>query len=310
MLSRVANRLYWSARYLERSEGLARMINAYTHFILDTPKSAGVSWDVLISIIDAEPVYFSRYKKVTENNVIKFLLSDEENLASLKASVSFARENLRTTRDVLPEEAWELVNELHLHTKLNVEEAVKRRNRYDFLDEIMLRNMQIDGLFDGSMNRDRSFEFIRLGRYLERCDMATRVADVGIAGLPDEEGPEVDLEISLWANMLTSLSATSAFRREVGPITEPHEATNFIFNYPDFPRSVRYCLDRVERVLRGFKNNEASIRVVEKIFAKLDRFDAKRLSNKQIHRVIDQIQLELNQLNTTIADTWFFPENK
>ncbi|MBT5331811.1 MAG: alpha-E domain-containing protein [Porticoccaceae bacterium] len=310
MLSRVANRLYWSARYLERSEGLARMINAYTHFILDTPRSSGAGWDVLIKIIDAEPVYFSRYTKLTEQNVIKFLLADEENLASLKASVSFARENMRTTRDVLPEEAWELVNELHLYTKLNVEQAVKRKGRYDFSEEIVLRNMQIDGLFDGSMNRDHSFEFIRLGRYLERCDMATRITDVGIAALQEKEGNDVNLEMSLWANLLASLSATSAYRREVGPIIEPHEATNFIFNYPDFPRSVRYCLDRVERVIRGFKNNEASVASLEKMYAKLDRFDAKRLSDEQIHRVIDQIQLELNRLNTTIASTWFFPESK
>lgn len=310
MLSRVANRLYWSARYLERSEGLARMISAYTHFILDTPKSSGVGWEVLINIIEAEPAYFSRYSKITENNVIKFLLSDEENLGSLKASVSFARENLRTTRDVLPEEAWELVNELHLYTKLNVDEAVKRRSRHDFMEEIMLRNMQIDGLFDGSMNRDRSFEFIRLGRYLERCDMATRAADVGIAGLPDEDGTEASLEISLWANLLTSLSATSAYRREVGPIIEPAEVTNFVFNYPHFPRSIRYCLDRVDRVIQGFGNNQASLAILGRMYKKLDKFDAQKLSKDQIHTVVDQIQLELHRLNTTIADTWFFPENK
>ena len=310
MLSRVANRLYWSARYLERSEGLARMISAYTHFILDTPKSSGVGWEVLINIIDAEPAYFSRYSKITENNVLKFLLSDEENFGSLRASVSLARENLRTTRDVLPEEAWELVNELNLFTKLNVEEAVKRRSRYDFFEEIMLRNMQIDGLFDGSMNRDRSFEFIRLGKYLERCDMATRIADVGVAALPDEGALEHDIEISLWANLLTSLSATSAYRREIGPIVEPAEVTNFIFNYPDFPRSIRYCLDRVDRVIQGLGENQASSVILGRMYKKLDKFDAQKLSKTQIHSVIDQIQLELQRLNTTIADTWFFPENK
>ncbi len=310
MLSRVANRLYWSARYLERSEGTARMVNAYTHFILDLPKSNPVGWDVLIRIIEAEPAYFSRYKKLSEQNVIKFLLIDEENLGSLLASVTFARENLRTTRDVLPEEAWELVNELHIYTKRNAVEAVKRRGRHEFLEEIMLRNIQIDGLFDGSMNRDRSFEFIRLGRYLERCDMATRIADVGIAGLPDEDSAELDLEISLWVNLLTSLSATSAYRREVGPIVEPSEVTDFIFNYPHFPRSVRYCLDRVERAISGFNHNDSSMAILGRMRKKLDRFDAKKLSKSQIHEVIDQIQLELNRLNTTIADTWFFPENR
>ena len=310
MLSRVANRLYWSARYLERSEGLARMINAYSHFILDTPTSADISWDVLVKIIEGEQGYYSRYSKVTENNVIKFLVSDEENLGSLQASVKFARENMRTTRDVLPEEAWELVNEMNIFVENEVDDALKRRSRFDFLQSVMKQNMQIDGLFDGSMNRDRPFEFIRLGRYLERCDMTTRIADVGIAGLPDNEETLPALEISLWSNLLTSLSATSAYRREIGPVVEPAEVTNFVFNYPDFPRSIRYCLDRVDRVIQGFGNNQASSVVLGRLYKKLDKFDAQKLSKTRIHAVIDQIQLELNSLNTTIADTWFFPEHK
>lgn len=310
MLSRVANRLYWSARYLERSENLARMVNAYSQFILDTPKSSSAHWDVLIKIIDGEDTYFSRYSKVTENNVIKFLLSDEDNLGSIRSSVQSARENMRTTRDVLPEESWELVNELNIFVQNGVDEAIKRRSRYDFLQEIMLQNMQIDGLFDGSMNRDRSFEFIRLGRYMERCDMTTRIADVGIAAMPDDEEALPALEVTLWSNLLTSLSATSAYRRQVGPIVEPAEVVNFVFNYADFPRSMRYSLDRVERVLARFKDNDGSMAGLGKIRKKLDRFDAHKRSKEQIHQLIDDIQLELNRLNTTIADTWFFPDGK
>ena len=310
MLSRVANRLYWSARYLERTEGVARMISSYSQFILDTPKSANVGWDVLIRIIEREEQYFSRYSKISENNVIKFLLSDEENLGSIQASVKYARENMRTTRDVLPEQAWELVNELKIFVDSKVENAVVRKNRYDFLQEVMLQNMQIDGLFDGSMNRDRSFEFIRLGRYLERCDITTRIADVGIAGLPDEDEALPALEVALWSNMLTSLSATSAYRRQIGPIVEPAEVIDFIFNYADFPRSIRYCLERVERVLARFSDNNDSMAILGRIQKKLDKFKAKRRNKAQVHQLIDEIQIELNRLNTTISDTWFFPENK
>ncbi len=309
MLSRVANRLYWAARYLERSAGLSRVISAYTQFIMDTPKSAPVDWDVLIKIIDGESAYFSRYSKVTEHNVIKFLLSDEENLGSIKASVKSARENVRTTRDVLPEEAWELINELKLFVDINVEEAVKRRSRYDFLDGVMLQNLQIDGLFDSSMNRDRSFEFIRLGRYLERCDMATRAAAVGIASYSEGE-QSADLDISVWSNILDSLSATSAYRRQIGPLVEAPEVVNFVFNGQDFPRSVRYCLDRVERVISNFKNNEACMKILARMQPRLDKFDAHRMNNKKIDKVIEQIQLDLHKLNAAIADTWFFPEVK
>jgi len=310
MLSRVANRLYWSARYLERSEGLARVVNAYTHFILDTPKTKGVDWDVLIRIVEAEDAYFSRYQKVTEQNVIRFLLSNEDNLGSLRSSVIFARENMRTTRDALPEKAWELINELNLYTKLNVEDAVKRRNRHDFLDQIILHNMQLDGLFDGSMNRSRPFEFIRLGKYMERCDMATRIAHVGIIGLPQTEGSYSGLQISLWANLLDSLSATSAYRQEIGPIVEPAEVTNFVFKHPDFPRSIRFSLLRLERIVDHLKDSKPCLTILHRMHTKLDKFDAQKLSRDKVQAFIDKIQKDLNLLNESIANTWFFPEEK
>ena len=141
MLSRVANRLYWAGRYLERSEDVARVISAYTQFIMDTPVGGTSGWHTLIKVIDGEEGYYKRYTKVTEQNVIKYLYVDEENPGSLAASIRFARENMRTTRDVMPEEAWELMNELNLYVRQHVDEGIKRRNRYHFLEEVMLRNM-------------------------------------------------------------------------------------------------------------------------------------------------------------------------
>ena len=310
MLSRVANRLYWSARYLERSEGIARMVSAYTHFILDTPKTHGIGWEVLINIVEGEDAYFSRYSKITEQNVIRFLLSNEDNPASLRSSIIFARENMRTTRDVLPEKAWELVNELNLYTKRNVDAATKRGNRHDFLDQIMLHNLQLDGLFDGSMNRKKPFDFMRLGRYMERCDMATRIANVGIVGLPQKEGVASSLEMSLWANLLDSLSATSAYRREIGPIVSPTDATNFLFKYQHFPRSIRYSLGRVERVVQHLKDSDHCLALLKRINKKLDKFDAQKLSTEEIHVFIDQIQVDLSLLDNSIARAWFFPERQ
>ena len=307
MLSSVANRLYWAGRYLERSEDMARVVRAYTQFVMDTPRGGSLGWDILIKIIDGEPAYFSRYKRVTEPNVVKFMLMDEENPGAVAESIRCARENMRTTRDVMPEEAWELMNELNLYVRQNVDSAIRRRGRYDFLEEVMLRNMQLDGLFDGTMNRDRSFQFIRLGRYLERCDMTTRILDAGALLLPDEDQlPAV--EISLWSNLLSSLSATSAYRRHEGPIIQPVETIDFVFNHDQFPRSVRYCLERMERVLDGFSNPGNSLLILGSIYKRLDRFNPKRASRQQVHKLIDQIQLELANLNTTIAATWFNPE--
>ena len=154
------------------------------------------------------------------------------------------------------------------------------------------------------MNRDRSFQFIRLGRYLERCDMVTRIADVGTAALSDDLHIPA-IEISLWSNLLASLSATSAYRRQIGPIIEPFEVIDFVFNYNQFPRSVRYSLDRIERIIQGFSNNTEALKTVGAIYKKLDRFQARKKSREQLHEFIDLIQYDLAHLNTTIDSTWF-----
>ena len=314
MLSRVADRLYWGARYLERSEGLAHAVSAYTQFILDVPKDPRFRWDILIKIIDGEAGYYSRYSKVTENNVIKYIFLDEENLGSLKASVRFARENLRTTRDVLPEEAWELVNELYLKVNNEVDGAVKRSKRFAFLEEVMLRRLQISGLYDGSMNRDQSYDFIRLGSYLERCDMTTRMLDIGMripAETVENEGEQAESrDISLWSNLLDSLSAKGAYRRYIGPIVEPIEVVEFLFKYEEFPRSVRYCLNRIHRLLSRFNNHSAAIAIVEKMIRKLERFNVRKRSQDEIHAFIDALQYDLIHLHTKIEATWFNPEKK
>ena len=107
MLSRVAERLYWMARYLERAEDTARLISAYNHLILDLPKGVELGWDVLIKTIDAEAEVASVYQTATESNIINFLLTDDRNASSIRLSIKAARENVRTTRDVLPAQAWE-----------------------------------------------------------------------------------------------------------------------------------------------------------------------------------------------------------
>lgn len=310
MLSRVANRIFWAARYLERAANTSRIISAYTQFIMDVPRNSCAGWDILIKTIDGEDEFYARYAKVTEYNVIKFLFLDPENPSSILACVRGARENIRITRDVMPAETWELLNEFKLFLDQEMESSIRRRNRYRFLDEVMLRTMQLSGLFYGSMHRDRSFQFLQLGRYLERCDMTTRLIDVGTADLADDRDLQTGLEVSLWANLLDSLSATSAYRREIGPLIEPAEVINFAVDNQQFPRSVRHCLDQVERLIDSLGNNSDCKSILGKANKMLDRFDAHKLSRQQLHLFIDNFQLELSHLNHTIAATWFFPEQR
>nr|MDJ0642377.1 alpha-E domain-containing protein [Erythrobacter sp.] len=181
MLSSVAERLYWTARYLERAETTARLTNAYTQFVLDIPHGLEPGWKSLISIIDGNAAFEARFKNYTERNVLKFLVADAANPGSVCHAINAARENVRTTRDCLPESCWQLVNELHLYAREFGATTLTRRHRFEVLGRIIARLQQITGLIHSSMTRDQAYRFLRLGTYVECADMTSRVVDVAFA---------------------------------------------------------------------------------------------------------------------------------
>lgn len=117
MLSRVAERVYWLARYIERIENTARLVQTHSQLMLDMPKNVGLSWYTLIEITSNEAFFTDQYDAKTERNCCWALLGDRDNSASLISSLWWARENVRTARDSLPSETWRYVNELYLMVK-------------------------------------------------------------------------------------------------------------------------------------------------------------------------------------------------
>ena len=118
MLSRVAQRVYWMARYIERAEDTARLVSAYNHLIMDIPRGSQPGWEILVRILDADPVFDDWFRVRNEQNVLRLLIGEAEAECSIPFAVNAARENVRTTRDVIPDEVWELVNELDTHRQV------------------------------------------------------------------------------------------------------------------------------------------------------------------------------------------------
>jgi len=123
MLSRVAESLYWMARYLERAENTARFINSTTQVLLDLPRGASFGWDVLLKVAGLDALYDEYYGKPNEADIMRFLILDERNPSSIVASIHSARENTRTFREVLPMEIWERINGLYLYIRDNAGRA-------------------------------------------------------------------------------------------------------------------------------------------------------------------------------------------
>jgi len=305
MLSRVADRLYWMARYLERAEDTARLTQAYTHLIMDIPEGAEPGWEILVQILDAQPIFGARARAYNEQNVLRFLIADEENFSSISQCIKGARENVRTTRDVLPDEVWENVNELHIYCQEWAEKSVGRRNRHRFLDEVIGRCQMINGLMMSTLCRDHAYRFIKLGALLERADMTTRVIDVGAGALLGDERHHSSVDPLIWASVLQSLSAMGTYRRTIGPLVEVNEVVDFVFREEALPRSVKFCLNGIRKELLPLKHNREALKVLDRSRRSLSRFHPESSTREELHAFIDAFQANLITLGSVIDETWF-----
>jgi uncharacterized alpha-E superfamily protein len=307
MLSRVAENLYWLARYVERAENTARIVTVNANLLLDLPKGVAPGWRPLVDITGANALFEELHKDYGERQVVRFLLAEERHAGSILTALSAARENCRTIRDIVPREFWEQINGLHLFASDKLQQGLAKTGRNAYLRELVLRCQTLAGLLDGTMLHDQGFEFLRLGRYLERADMTTRIADVQSANLlptADEGRPYDNIQ---WVSVLKSMTAYQMYRRSEQVRVQRAPVLRFIFKNPQFPRSVRWCIDHARAGLEQLPRNEASLREVGRTLRLLDGVDLPALSQAELHDFVDDVQLGIANLHDEIAATWFPP---
>jgi uncharacterized alpha-E superfamily protein len=309
MLSRVAERLYWMARYIERAENTARLVNVYANLLLDLPRTVRLGWRPLVVITANETPFDGHYQRGTERNVVKFLLGDDFNPGSILACLSQARENMRTTRDVVPLEAWEQVNELFHYARDNLRGGIGRRGRYHFLRIIIRGCQQLTGLLFGIMSHDSGYEFIRLGRNLERADMSTRILAAGAFNLiRDQNAHLTPFDNILWMNVLRSLSAYQMYRLHVRNRVRGVDVVSYLLQDRQFPRAVHACLDEISGSLQNLPNHEAPLRSVARLQRHVAQAQIANLVDSTLHDFIDDLQGEIGSIHFAIMETWFLME--
>nr|WP_296748782.1 alpha-E domain-containing protein [Thioalkalivibrio sp.] len=307
MLSRVAERLYWLARYIERAENTARMVMSFNLVSLDMPKTVKLSWKGLVAVTGTDDIFDEHYQRDDERNCVKFLLADHYNPSSVFSSLKSARENVRTTRDLVPSEAWEIVNELYLFARDNMDAGIGKRGRYQFLSEIVQRCQTLTGLLAGCMSHDPAYDFIRLGRNLERADMTSRQIDVGairfLKKASDDPSPYDGL---LWTSILRSQSGFQMYRQHVKRRINGADVVRFLLQDIPFPRAVAHALRYVQEALERLPRNEVPLRLVMQARRHALGADVDQLiSEDRLHDFLDSLQQDIAEIHDAIVDTWF-----
>jgi uncharacterized alpha-E superfamily protein len=243
VLARVGEQLYWASRYLERAEGVARVLREHTHLLIDLPTSVPLTWEPLLEMTGDRPAR-GFAPGTGEAAVVRFLVWSADNPGGIAVSVGRAREDLRGCREVIPTEAWEVVNDLHLSMASRRGEGVDRRGRARLLDRVIADHQRYLGILLGTMSRDLAFTLMRLGRHIERAALTTRVLDVRAASLigPSDRERYEDVQ---WIGVLRSLSALHMYHRATTEPVSAEGAMRFLLLDPVFPRSVAHCLTSV-----------------------------------------------------------------
>lgn len=306
MLARVAETLYWMARYMERAENMARLINVNANLILDIPKKTVLGWEPLIDITGTRNVYVERYDNFEERSVMKYLISDADSPVSIANSLKWARENARTVRDVIPREAWEQINALNHYAKDQLNVAMSKRGRFSYLNEIILRNQTIVGLLSGTVNRDQGYIFIRMGRNLERADMTSRIIDVRSANLLTEESLELrPFENIQWMSVLKSLTAYQMYRQAMQARIRRSDVVKFLFQSQRFPRSILFCVQQMERCVQQLPDFENSLRRIHQAKRLIQGAELQAYDQGMLHEFIDHIQIEMNHIHEALNEQYF-----
>ncbi|MGD9808511.1 MAG: alpha-E domain-containing protein [Deferribacterales bacterium] len=311
MLSRLANRVYWLSRYTERALNSAKIANSYGNLILDLPIGTEVGWHTLIAINDADALFDELYGERTEENIMQFLLFDERYAGSIYSSICYARENARTSRDILPSETWEIINGLYLNMKNEKCEKVSRSRRYIFLNSVMHNIMRMEGMLNGGLSRNNTYRFIILGRNLERADTTTRVLDVGSQLLSDGTSSLLKShEGVIWMNILRSMNAYQMYRQEVRRKVVGKDVVKFLLFNEEFPRSVTFCVEQIMKYASKLNEPMDIIAMVNSLEKEIHSVSTEDLTAEGVNRHMDELQKLLSDLNNVIEEKWFYNNNE
>ena len=247
MLGKTAGGLYWMSRYLERSENIARLIEAGQRIALT--RSSDDDEDEWLSVMQTAGVnvgYSQYYDEVTRDQAIDWMLRDKDNPSSVLSVMEAARNNARLVRTALTREVWESINAAWMRLKEALARKVSERDLPEVLQLIRQRSAFVRGAMHGTMLRNDIYNFARIGTFVERADSTARILDVKYyVLLPSATAVGSSIDNVQWQTILRSVSAEGGFQMIYGQNPRPREIAQFLILDRQLPRSLAFCCDKI-----------------------------------------------------------------
>lgn len=299
MLSRIAESLFWIGRYIERSDGTARILDVHLQLLLEDPWiEENLACRSLLSVMGTE---VDDTAEVTRADVLTILAVDRNQPASIAYSLGAARENARRAREVVNTELWEVLNT----TRARMPRKVASDKVHEFFTWVRERSALAVGIVESATNRDEAYRFFTLGRSIERADMTARL--LATRSLTEASGPS-------WTTILRSVGAYEAYLRTYRGMPSAQKAAEYLLLDRLFPRSILYSVTRAEQQLREIEPrtdrvgvSDQALRLLGQIRSELEyRPVADLITDLPAH--MDAVQRTTTSVSEAIRNR-YFPTN-
>ena len=314
LLSRYAEALFWLARYMERVENLARVLDVTDTFVRHGVDQSG--WRSVIQINADEERFTALYGQANAETVAQFYLAERENPNSILSSLFAARENARTLRPLIPIEMWNQINVFYNRVRqLSKDDCVP--SRVSSLCVYLKEQCQTHaGIIDGTFYRDQGWAFYCIGKYVERGDQTSRLVDIKYHTLlPSVKDVGSALDVSQWHALLRAASGFQAYRRINPSHMTPASVAGFLLLNDSFPRSVTRCVRQIEIYLGqlsssyGLRGAYAAQEQLDELRAALMDQSIEQILSRGLHEFLDWVQLQFIGLQDAMAQSfWRKPE--
>lgn len=309
MLSRVADSLYWMSRYLERAEHTARLIDVDLQLRLDQSPQAGKSrW---IRLLEASQIPVPEEGALDAATLTQLVTLDRSNPSSIVSCVASARENLRQVREQCSSEMWEQLNRLYLQINSTTPGEEWLLRSHIFFRAVQEGAHLFQGVTDSTMSHGEGWQYIQLGRYVERTDALARLIGAHFAHLPHPSDQVVESEEYLeWVGLLKSCAAFEAYCKTYTAELRPLRVAEYLLLNAGFPHSVRFSSDMIHGALRVIaelteRKAEQPVRLAGRLSATLSFGQIDEIMAGGANAYVDNIRLQCAQVHAAIHQVYF-----
>jgi uncharacterized alpha-E superfamily protein len=310
MLSRIADSLFWLNRYMERCDCQLRVIR--TNYILsfDAGNNSSFSWKDVIQNFSTTPGDIADLDNVDAASALNLLVADIKNVNSVKVLITKARENARGVQDNITKEVWEQVNLLyHLINDPDLEKDLTGSKSLELIDVLSLNSTQYNGVTDSTMPRGQGWNFMNLGKFIERCLLTIETANAHFSKIDYRIDQPQD--ILFWRNLLLSLSGYELYLKNYTRDQHNINVIDHIIFNRNFPRSLIYSLNRINRYLAEvvedtrIDGSEQLGKILGRISSKVEFADMNMIQQKGLQPFIYDIRNDLIQFSDQLTKIYF-----